>query len=154
MLVFSIEKDEIKNFMNKLLREEAFDKLEVRFFEIETIVKYEITGNINKDYLLEGEERYFVKWKELKPYIHSIIKGDRKPKYMKMIFSLEDKAVTNLCENAKAMFLNINYVNDEVMGTTGTSQKNFSLAKLEDKIWEETVLKFFKKNEINIKIEE
>lgn len=154
MLVFSIEKDEIKNFMNKLLIEEAFDRLEVRIFEVETIVKYEITGNINKDYILEGENRHFVKWKELKPYIRSIIKGDKKPKYMKMVFSLEESSVLNLCENAKAMFLNINYSNDEIIATTGTSQKTFSLTKMEDKIWEDTVLKFFYKNGINIKIQQ
>lgn len=154
MLVFSIEKDEIKNFMNKLLIEEAFDRLEVRIFEVETIVKYEITGNINKDYILEGENRHFVKWKELKPYIRSIIKGDKKPKYMKMVFSLEESSVLNLCENAKAMFLNINYSNDEIIATTGTSQKTFSLTKMEDKIWEDAVLKFFYKNGINIKIQQ
>lgn len=154
MLVFSIEKDEIKNFMNKLLIEEAFDRLEVRIFEVETIVKYEIAGNINKDYILEGENRHFVKWKELKPYIRSIIKGDKKPKYMKMVFSLEENSVLNLCENAKAMFLNINYSNDEIIATTGTSQKIFSLTKMEDKIWEDAVLKFFYKNGINIKIQQ
>ena len=153
MLVFSIEKDEIKNFMNKLLIEEAFDRLEVRIFEVETIVKYEIAGNINKDYILEGENRHFVKWKELKPYIRSIIKGDKKPKYMKMVFSLEENSVLNLCENAKAMFLNINYSNDEIIAT-GTSQKIFSLTKMEDKIWEDAVLKFFYKNGINIKIQQ
>lgn len=153
MLAFSIPNDEIKNFMQKLLKEEAFDKLEVRFFEFETIVKYEITGNINKEYLKENEKRYFVKWQELKPFIHNLIKGDKKPKYMKMIFSLEENAVSNLCENAQAMFLNINYANNEIIGTTGTSQKNFSLSKMEDKVWEDTVLKFFKKNGINIKIE-
>ena len=153
MLAFSIPKEEIKYFMQKLLKEETFDKLEVRSFELETIVKYEITGNINKDYLNENEERYFVKWKELKPFIHQLIKGHKKPKYMKIVFSLEEKAVANLCENTNAMFLNINYSNDEIIGTTGTSQKNFSLSKMEDKVWEETILKFFQKNGINIVVE-
>lgn len=152
MLVFSIEKDEVKNFMNKLLKEDIFDNFEVRSFEVETIVKYEIMGNINQEYLSDNEERFFVKWKELKPFICAIIKGNKKPKYMKMIFSLEEKAVENLCENAKAMFLNVNYANDEILVTTGTSQKSFSLAKMEDKVWEDAVLKFFAKNEININI--
>ena len=48
------------------------------------------------------------------------------------------------------MFLNITYQNEEVICTTGTSQKNFSLDKIEDKIWEDTILRFFKKNGINI----
>lgn len=153
MLVFSIEKDEVKYFMQKLLKDEVFDKLEIRSLELETIVKYEISGNINKQYLKEDENRYFVRWQELKPYIHNLIKGDKKPKYLKIVFSLEESAVLKLCENASAMFLNIVYLNEEIKGTTGTSQKNFSLSKLEDKVWEDTILKFFQKNNINIKIE-
>ncbi|WP_317366448.1 DUF5721 family protein [uncultured Tyzzerella sp.] len=153
MLVFSIENDEVKIFMQKLLREEAFDKLEIRNISLETIVKYEILGNINKDYLQEDENRYFVKWKELKPYIVSIIKGNVKPKFFKIVFSLDDNIVNSVCDNANAMFLNITYQNDKITGTTGTSQKVFSLDKKEDKVWEDIILKFFKKNGININIE-
>ena len=153
MLVFSIEEYEVKNFMQKLLKEDSFDKLDVRNISLETIVKYDILGNINKDYLKEDEDRYFVKWKELKPYIVSLIKGNIKPKFFKIVFSLDDKSINNLCDNANAMFLNIIYQNNVITGTTGTSQKAFSLDKKEDKIWEDIVLKFFQKNCINIKIE-
>lgn len=154
MLVINIQQEEIKNFMNKLLKEETFDKLDVRSLILETIVKYEINGNINNDYLKENEERTFIKWQELKPYILNLIKGCKKPKYIKIIFSLEEKTMLNLCENASAMFLNISYIDNNINIITGTSQKNFSLDKMEDKIWEDTVLKFFEKNKINIKIEE
>nr|WP_317359109.1 DUF5721 family protein [uncultured Tyzzerella sp.] len=153
MLVFSIENEEVKIFMQKLLKEDSFDKLEIRNISLETIVKYEILGNINKDYLQEDEKRYFVKWKELKPYIVNIIKGNIKPKFFKIVFSLDDETVNAVCDNAAAMFLNITYQNDSIIGTTGTSQKSFSLDKKEDKIWEEIILKFFKKNGINIKVE-
>ena len=153
MLVFSIEDDNVKVFMQKLLKEEAFDKLEVRNIVLETIVKYEILGNINKDYLQEDENRYFVKWKELKPYIVSLIKGNIKPKLFKIVFSLDDNTVNSLCDNANAMFLNIMYQNDIITGTTGTSQKAFSLDKKEDKILEDIILRFFQKNNIKIKVE-
>lgn len=152
MLVFSIEESEIKIFMQKLLKEESFDKLEVRNIILETIVKYDIMCSINKDYLKEDENRHFVKWEEIKPYIVSLIKGDKKPKYFKIIFSLDDNTINNLCDNANAMFLNITYQNNIITGTTGTSQKAFSLDKKEDKIWEDTVFNFFKKNNINIKV--
>lgn len=152
MLVFSIEDDNVKIFMQKLLREETFDKLEVRNITLETIVKYEILGNINKDYLQEEENRYFVKWKELKPYVVSLIKGNIKPKLFKIVFSLDDNTVNSLCDNANAMFLNVMYQNDIITGTTGTSQKSFSLDKKEDKILEDIILRFFEKNNIKIKI--
>ena len=153
MLVFSIEDEEVKIFTQKLLKEDSFDKLEVRNITLETIVKYEITGNINKDYLQEDEKRYFIKWKELKPYIINLVKGNVKPKFFKIVFSLDDETVNNLCDNANAMFLNITYQNNIIAGTTGTSQRAFSLDKKEDKIWEDIILKFFKKNGINVKIE-
>ena len=153
MLVFSIEDDNVKVFMQKLLKEEAFDKLEVRNIVLETIVKYEILGNINKDYLQEDENRYFVKWKELKPYIVSLIKGNIKPKLFKIVFSLDGNTVNSRCDNADAMFLNIMYQNDIITGTTGTSQKAFSLDKKEDKILEDIILRFFQKNNIKIKVE-
>lgn len=152
MLVFSIEDDNVKIFMQKLLKEETFDKLEVRNITLETIVKYEILGNINKDYLQEDENRYFVKWKELKPYLVSLIKGNIKPKFFKIVFSLDDNTVNSLCDNANAMFLNIRYQNNIITGTTGTSQKSFSLDKKEDKILEDIILRFFEKNNIKIKI--
>lgn len=153
MLAFSIKEYEIKNFMQKLLKEETFDKLEVRSISLETIVKYDILGNINKDYLEEDDkDRYFVKWKEMKPYVSYLIKGKIKPKFFKIVFSLDDKAVSVLCDNAKAMFLNLTYQDNEIIGTTGTSQKAFSLDKKEDKIWEDVVLRFFSKNGINISL--
>lgn len=152
MLAFSINKEYIKDFMVKLLKTETFDKLEVRSIYLETIVKYEISGNINKEYLQEDENRFFVKWQELKPYIVSLIQGNKKPKLLKIVFSLSDQEVEKLDENGQAMFLNLVYENDEITGTTGTSQKNFSLDKKLDSVWEDTVLKFFKKNEIKINI--
>lgn len=153
MLVFSIENDEVKTFMQKLLKEDAFDKLEIRNICLETIVRYEILGNINKDYLQQDEQRYFVKWKELKPYVVNLIKGNIKPKLFKIVFSLDDDTIQSLCDNANAMFLNITYQNEKIIGTTGTSQKVFALDKKEEKIWEDIVLKFFKKNGININIQ-
>lgn len=151
MLAFLIEETEIKDFMDKLLRGTVFDKLEVRNIELETLVKYEIKGNINPDYLSEGENRFFTKWSELKGYIFQLIKGHKKPKSLKIVFSLDDNALKSLDENAAAAFLNLSYENDKITGTTGTSQKGFSLDKKLDNAWEDMVIRFFNKNEILIK---
>lgn len=152
MISFNIDKSEIKLFMTKLLKEDAFDKLELRTLSLETIIKYDISGNINKDYLKENEERFFVRWGEIKPSIVKLITGDRKPKYIKIVFSLDDQTVANLSPNASAMFLNIYYQDDTITCTTGTSQKSFSLDKSQDKVWEDVIIKFFKKNDINVYI--
>lgn len=151
MFAFIIEENEIKDFMDKLFRQNCFDKLELRNIVLETIMKYEISGNINKEYLNEDEERYFVKWSEVKGYIFQLIKGHKKPKSLKIVFSLDENALKSLDENAAAAFLNLNYEKDRIMGTTGTSQKGFSMNKKLDNEWEDMIKRFFKKNEIVIK---
>lgn len=172
MLNFAILEDDIKIFMSKLLQQNTFDTFEVRNISIETIVKYEILGNINPEYLIglennnendkildnksnqKSQERFFIKWEEIKPIISNIIKGNKKPKSMKIVLSLDDKSITTLCDNANALFLNINYSgnNNTLICNTGISQKTFSLDKREEAIWEEVVINFFKQNNINIEI--
>lgn len=156
MLMFSIQEENIKIFMNKLLKDTTFDALEVRSFQLETIVKYDISGNINKAYLKDDEVRFFVNWFELKPYIVSLIKGNVKPKYMKIVFSLNDLDLEKIASNSTAMFLNITYnsQNNLITGTTATSQKTFSLDKKDEKVWELELLSLLQKNGINFIIEE
>lgn len=154
MLIFYIKEDSyVKDFMNKLFLEETFDNLEVRNVFLETIIKYDISCNINRDYLPEGETRYFVTWKEIKKNIFQLIKGSRKPKSMKIIFSLDDERIMKLSDNCSAMFLNVLYEGNVITCTTGTSQKDFSMNKHCDIAWENTILKFLKRNNIIIEKE-
>lgn len=144
MYIFYIVKSEIKIFMNKLLKGNEFDSFEVRKIELETISKFSIEGKINKDYLPEDEKREFCTWQELKPYIFQIVKGNKKPKNMKIIFSLSKNIIDQLSDNASAMFLNVNFEDNKIICTTGTSQKNFSLDNTVDIIWGEYINKFIK----------
>lgn len=152
MISFSINSDSVKLFMSKLLKSEAFDSFEVRNIWLETIVKYEIKGDINRDYLDDNEDRVFVKWKEIKPYVLSLIQGCKRPKFLKIVLSLEKRKVEELDKNGQAMFLNLVYENNQVLGTTGTSQKVFSMDKKLEITWENEIIRFFKKNNILIKI--
>lgn len=151
MLNITIDKEDVKIFMNKLLKENAFDELELRSFDLENIIKYSILGDIDKDYIKDYEkDEQYIRWKEVKPYVLKLVAGDKKHKYIKIVFSLEKGKVEDICSNINAMFLNIYYENDIIKCTTATSQKQFSLDRAEDEIWENTVLKFFKKNQIPV----
>lgn len=152
MLVFTIENDDVKNFMNKLLTASCFDSFEVREIELETIVKYSVDGRINKEYLQDAEEHKFALWSELRPYIFQLIKGKKKPRFLKMVLSANVHMLEWLDENAASASINLVYEKDRVMGTTGTSQKSFSMDKILDNKWEEAVKAFLKKNSINIKL--
>ena len=122
MFIFSIEETEVRTFMDKLFRCDTFDKLEVKNLLLETNVKFDITGNINKDYLEDGEERTYVKWSELKHNIFDLIKGGRKPKQLKIVFIPDRKTISAIHENAASLSLNLSYENVVILGTTGTSQ--------------------------------
>lgn len=154
MFVFYIKESEVKKFMNALLKEEVFDNFEVRNVELETFVHYEISCNIKNDSNVEQnvQKRFFCLWSELKPYMFQLIKGKKKPHYFKIILSLQEDDILKISDNAAAMFLNVNFENDIIMCTTGTSQKKFTMDKIVDNIWEETVKQFFLDH--NIKISE
>ncbi len=150
MLSINISGTEIKNFMNKLLKTDCFDRFDIRSFELETFISYTINGMLNNDYLEEEKEKkkQYCSWTEVRPYIFGLIKGKIKPKCIKAVFSLNTKETLEICDNAAAMFLNVIFQEDNIYCTTATAQKNFSLEKKEDYIWEEYIKTFFKEKEI------
>jgi len=149
MYFFYIVGEEVKTFMNKLLKDCTFDDFEVRNIKIQTFVKYDINCNLSNDCIKENKkERFFCNWGEIKPYIFQIIKGKKKPLSIKIIFSMPEKKALEIHNNAKALFLNLNFENDVITFTTGTSQINFNMDKKVDILWEEYIKEFFKKYNI------
>ena len=144
MLAFSV--NDTKSFMNLLLKGDTFDTFHFRQGELHTFASFIMEGKRNMDFygteeVEQGLSRY-VLWEEMKP-----------PKSIKLIFSLPDEKIDNL-PNTSAAFLNILFKDNTVLCTTAISQTSFSLDKSSEKLWEEYILKFFKKNEIGIQITE
>jgi hypothetical protein len=149
--VLTIANDELKNFMSKLLKEETFDKFEIRSAEILMHFGIEINGLLNKSLLAEDSanaKRNYVFWEEVRPLIFSFIKGKVKPKTIKIVFSLTNEELENLHKNAAACFINILFENDSVMITTAASEKTFSLDKSVIGCFDDFVVKFFKESGI------
>ena len=141
MLVFSIEDENVKIFMNKILLGNVLDNYYVRLIEIESMAKFTIDCNISKN---------LCNWTEIKPFALNIIKGSQKPKRMKMIFSYDPEQLETFHSNASALFLNIHFEDGKVRGSTGTSQKTFSLEKDMDEKWSQHIIEFFRHNDIFI----
>ncbi|MDO4300722.1 MAG: DUF5721 family protein [Clostridia bacterium] len=148
MYSFYIDGDDIKKFMNIFLKEDKFDKFEVRNCQLTTLVTFEIDCKLNKDWF-DGEIiRDYCKWKELKPYIFELIKGKKKPKSMKFVMALSAKAAEKIHPNAQVCFINIVFEEDKIGVVTGTAQKEFNLDKSLELIWGERIREFFEKLEI------
>lgn len=150
MINFEIADNKI--FMNMLLKENIFDNFEVRNIEIHTFAKFEISGLIDKTYFSLAEQEFITHkyciWKDLKSIVFQMIKGNKLPKFIKIIFSYEDSKVNEICENAAALFLNIIFENNKIVCTTGCSEKNFSLDKKVENEWDLHIKEFFKTNNI------
>jgi len=137
MYAFEISAAEMKNFMNKLLREAAFDEFEIREAEVQTFARFEISCKP-------------LGWAELKPYIFGVIKGRPRPKYMKFVFSAPPALVERLNPKAAAFFLNLVFDGEKTTGVTAASEKNFTMDKSIDGAWTEYVRAFFSRHGIRI----
>lgn len=143
MQSYKILKTDVKSFMPKLLVKDTFDLFEVRNVEIVSFAEFSINSILTKK-----EDEEVLTWEKIRPIVYNIIKGAVLPKQIKVVFCLKKDELINISDNLSSCFLNLLYENEEVMFTTGTSQKTFSLEKKEDIIFDEFVEKYFKDNEI------
>lgn len=144
--------NDIKSFMNLLLKGSVFDEFYTRSVNINTFVSFEISGKLDKGFFTLAEQelinRDFCFWKELKPYIFNIIKGNRLPKFIKIIFSLNNEDMESKFLDASALFLNITFQNNQIFISSGCSQKSFSLNKSLEMSWDEYIKIFLEENKI------
>ena len=155
MLAFTV--NDTKSFMNLLLKGDTFDAFLFRQGELTTFASFIIEGKRNMDFYTAEEQEAglsrYVHWEEMRPFVFQAIKGNKLPKSIKLVFSLAEEKLSNL-PNTKAAFLNILFKEHTILCTTAISQEAFSLDKSSERLWEEYILKFFKKNAIGIQKQE
>ncbi|MBO8434634.1 MAG: hypothetical protein IAC55_04850 [Tyzzerella sp.] len=145
-----------KNFMAGLLKSDMFDSFEVRSFIATTFTTFEIHCDYNKDFFTdvieeEREKRKICLWKDIKHYAFDIIKGNKLPKSIKVVFSANDELRKSVYENSSAMFMNVIFDDGELKVITGFSTKEFTLDKSGEYEWDSYVENFLKNNNIIIR---
>ncbi len=134
----------IKSFMSSLLKSDVFDKFELREISINTFASFSINGKKT-----DTESTEYCLWEDIKPYAFEIIKGNRLPGLIKIIFSLDVEKVPQVT-GASALFLNVTYENDSISCITGISMKNFTLDRSAEYAFDEYIAEFFKNNNISV----
>lgn len=119
---------------------------------------------LNKDFfdtdtqnILDQKGMIYSKWKEIKSFCFSIIRGKRTPLQFKIIFQFTPEQlslITDTEENedfssVRSLFLNLQYKNNTLLCTTGISQKTFSLDKTTEQQWDAAVRFFFASHSID-----
>ncbi len=150
MLACRIDESQVKDFMNKLLKESVFDDFQVRGIELTSYTRFEISGAVQKEYFEETGLRRYCTWEELRPVVFFLIKSYKRPKSLKIIFSLAGTDLEKIHPNATACFLNILYEGNQIQFTATATEKSFSMDKTVEIRWSEYIKEFFNKNNIFI----
>ncbi|MCP1102725.1 hypothetical protein M2454_002039 [Aequitasia blattaphilus] len=141
-----------KTTMNHLLLKDSFDLFLLIEGEVTTFNTFSFNGRLKKEYLDELPKEEYSKWKALKGYCLSLIKGKKTPLNFRFIFTLSKKEIANFLieyelsydpSEVIGLYLNFHYENGQLNCTTGTSLKSFSLDKSIDHAWDHRALDYF-----------
>lgn len=155
----------LKKFMSCLLIGDSFDSFWLSEASITMGNTFTIDGTLCPEFfpqeareILERDHRTHALWKEMKPFCYSIIRGRQTPLQFRFVFRLSygktQQALANSGipidpEQVNGLFLNIQYSAGQLTCTTGTSVGTFTLDKSLDRLWDQTVLRFLDKQDID-----
>lgn len=154
-----------KDFMSKLLKGDTFDLFWMVEASITTSNTYNIDGLLHLDFFDEEErkslteaEQVYSYWKANKDLCFSIIRGSHLPRSFKFVFQQPRKGMLKTLaqsgcslspEEVNGLYLNLVYKEEEILCTTGTSIRVFTLDKTLEKYWDKLVLSYFNKQNIS-----
>jgi len=160
--MLSIQIQDVKEFMNQLLRSDLFHPFYLWEASIKTGVSYHIDGRLNEDFYNTDEletlpQTDYISWAQIKPQIFSMIKGSKTPLSMKIILLLSETSTNQLltkynlplsAENINGLFLNIYYDGINLTCTTGVSYRTFTMDKRLETVFEENILNLLRQAQI------
>ncbi len=155
---------DVKEFMNILLRSNAFDSFLLSEGSITTYMTFRLDGHCMKDFFSPEEEPYeqltkekYVPFSLVRPACFDLIKGRHTPSAFQLVFQLsaENQARTLVslgsafsAEEVSGMYLNLRYRNQQLTCTTGVSLQVFSPDKSLEQAWDTLVKRFLKSHQI------
>ncbi|NLL01080.1 MAG: hypothetical protein GX271_10525 [Clostridiales bacterium] len=154
--MISLKIEEVKTFMGMLLANTMFDELILKEMELQTFTNFHVSGQFHENFFSQEEleergKEKAVLWGEIRGIAFSIIRGQKSPLLMKIVFQLpsdqSDKLVESLggrirSEDVGGLFMNIRFEKNELHIITGTAIKTFSLDKTLEIEWDRWVKGF------------
>lgn len=155
---------DLKDFMSKLLLKETFDQFALIEASITTFCTFTIDGLLKPDFFdtdqqtaMKENHITYALWKEMKPHCYSVIRGKRTPLAFKIVFQIPYRQTEQILKNSglplsmemvSGLFLNLQFKNNELFCTTGTSLKTFLPDKSLEHLWDSMIPAFLKKHQI------
>lgn len=162
VIMISLRIPEVKSLMAKLLTNTIFDKFYLKEMDIQTFTNFHISGQFNEDFFTQEEleirgDNHVTLWSDVKNIAYAIIKGNKTPLSLKVIFQLSkedtERMVNELAgklrlEEIGGLYMNVRFDKGELHIVTGVAIKTFSLDKTLEQEWDMEVKRFLKKHEI------
>ncbi|NLJ95698.1 MAG: hypothetical protein GX321_00975 [Clostridiales bacterium] len=156
--MISLKIEDVKSFMSMLLTNSLFDEFILKEMEIQTFTNFKVSGQFYKDFFSQEEiedriEKAAVLWSEIRGIAFSIIRGNKTPLSMKLVFQLPKEEVYRLVdsmggriklEDVGGLFINVRFEKNELYIITGTAIKTFTLDKTLEQLWDDWVRSFLK----------
>lgn len=160
--MIALQVSDVRQFMVKLFYQPVFDPFYIKELTIRTFFDFSINGHRNLEfYPLEeqeaAKEHLFVSWREVKNLVFQMIKGNRTPLAMHLVFQFSKEAtedILKLCgsgvrkEEQVGLYINVRFENGKLMLVSGVSREEFTLDKTLEHVFEEELKQFLKQAEI------
>lgn len=163
--MIALELTDVKDFMNKLLRQEVFDHFLLQEATITSAATYSINGQITKGFYSEEELEElhlhgcrFLPYAMLRGNCFDLIKGKKTPSAFRFVLLLSpsnmEKTIQSIDSTYKTtdvtgMYINIKYQNQLLSLTTGIAYNTFSTDKTLENEWDKLVLRFLAQHAIS-----
>ena len=161
--MISLTITEVKSFMGKLLAQTTFDFFLLKEMELSTFISFTINGQLNEAFYTReeleerGENQHSSLWSEVRSIAYSMIKGNKTPLALKIVFQLPRPLCEELVqqsggrlksEEVGGLFLNVRFDKNELHLITGTAIKTFTLDKTLEQEWDLWVKRMLKEQGI------
>ena len=141
--MISLHIKDTKQFMSHLLIKDTWDNFLLSEATLMMANPFTISGEINRSFFTNEEyealsDKTYMLWSQIKPFCYSIIKGNKVPTAMKIIFVLPKNIETEILTNADStiaaddidrLFVNVRYNENGITLITGTCLHTFTLDK-------------------------
>ena len=158
---------DVKDFMNKLLIGEVFDRFFLVEASVTTFNTFTIDGRLQQDFfdtdtvaMHKSNSIEYSLWRDVKPYCFSVIRGRRTPLNFRIVLQLSHKQTQQILNPSFPdgsvpdcrFCLNLQYRNDSLLCTTGVSYTSFCLDKRPEHLWDEIIRKFLSGQHISFQV--
>lgn len=145
-LMLGITMTQLKPLTSLLFLQESFDDFDLAEARFVTEFSAEFDGRLPE----EGENPAYIKWGRLRPLAFQLIRGETLPKSFSLVLVYPREKTRSLLlaagrepshEDLPSLFLNIRYRQEQMMLTTGISEKSFYPDFELPRLWDQALLR-------------